>query len=415
MRLSLMCRAERGWLRLIASGLLVAVVMVRPVMAELSVTPSFYTEAYSDDNRRIRPQGGSTAYATVTDGDLEAVFARPTYSVSLTPRARFSRYTEFPELNSEDWFVNLDGLKVLERHQFTVGFEFERESTATTELEDSGIILDISQTRTMLAGNLGWTYEINERLSAGAFGGVSDVSFEKTSQLTRIDYDTANAGLRLTYVASDRTTVTANASISTFNTQQTASETESVAFQIGFEHMFSDTLSGNFAIGHNITRVKSSQTQSVLVSVFPLQFATQQVTQDSRGGGQILNTRVQKTFDRGHLVVTWDRYFSPSSLGVRLKLQETGGRFSYRIRDDLTARAGAWFRERSQEGSGGGLRSLDTMFIRGSVAYQFKRHWTALIEYHFRQQTQPVTNISATSHRIGLELCYAGDPLQYFR
>ena len=179
--------------------------------------------------------------------------------------------------------------------------------------------------------------------------------------------------------------------------------------------MFSDTLSGDFAIGHNITRLKSETTGPVLISVFPLQFATGQMTFDERAGGQILNTRVHKTFDRGELLVTWDRYFSPSSLGARLKRQEIAGRGSYRIWNDLTARAGASFRERSQEGSGGTLRALDVMFINGSVAYRLTRQWTAQIEYYFRQHTRPNTDISATSHRIGLELRYAGDPLQYFR
>ena len=83
--------------------------------------------------------------------------------------------------------------------------------------------------------------------------------------------------------------------------------------------MFSDTLSGDFAIGHNITRLKSETTGPVLISVFPLQFATGQITFDERAGGQILNTRVHKTFDRGELLVTWDRYFSPSSLGAPLE------------------------------------------------------------------------------------------------
>ena len=285
-------------------------------MAELEMAPSFSTKAYADDNRRLRVRGGPTSFATVNNAGLEAFYTRPTYSVTLEPTARFTRYTQHNELNAEDWFTYLDGVKLFERHQLDAGFDYERESTATTELEDSGIIDDVSIARTRLAGNIGWTYRINDQLSAGAFGGVSDVSFEETRQLRRIDFDTANAGVNLAYTASDRTTVTANASISTFNTPQTRSETESVAFMIGFEHLFSDTLTGSFAIGHNISRLKSIQTQSVLVSLVPLQFATQEVTLDERSGGQILNTRVRKNFNRGHLIVTWDRFFSPSSLGV---------------------------------------------------------------------------------------------------
>ena len=139
---------------MIAFGLLATLFLVGPAVAELAVSPSFYTEIYADDNRRVRPQGGKTTFATVTDADLEAVYTRPTYSIALTPEARFSRYTQHPALNAQDWFVNLEAVKAFERHQFTAEFDYQRESTATTELEDSGIILDISQARTRLAGNI---------------------------------------------------------------------------------------------------------------------------------------------------------------------------------------------------------------------------------------------------------------------
>ena len=71
------------------------------------MAPSFSTVAHTDGNRRLRSEGGPTAFATVANGRFEAVYTHPTYSVTLKPAARFSRYTECPELTAEDWFVDL--------------------------------------------------------------------------------------------------------------------------------------------------------------------------------------------------------------------------------------------------------------------------------------------------------------------
>ena len=213
--------------------------------AELTIAPSIAPSTYFDDNRRVRAEGSPSLVASVMDAGFEAIYTRPTYRLTLAPDVRITRHTDQTELDSEDYFVALGAEKYFERHQFAGAFNFERESSATTELNDSGRI-DIAVARTTLGINSSWSYLLSDQVTLTASGGYADVSFEEAEGNNLTDYTFSNAGLNLRYRFSDRTDWLVNTSLTAFDTP---------AFEAGGQRIDGETTSYSIRIGSVLNSV----------------------------------------------------------------------------------------------------------------------------------------------------------------
>ena len=184
--------------------------------ADISIIPSFAPSTYIDDNRRLRSQGGQDVIATVNRFGLDTRYQRPTYEIGISPAFRLSRYTHETTFNAEDYFLDVNALKVFEHDQLRLAFNFRRENTATTEFDDSGRF-DSAVPRTNLGATLSWTHYFRD-LSVTTYLGYTDVAFGdmQTGTQNLRDYTYANSGLNLRYPVSVQTTLLANATFSSF-------------------------------------------------------------------------------------------------------------------------------------------------------------------------------------------------------
>ena len=311
--------------------------------------------------------------------------------------------------------------KYFERHQFAGAFNFERESSATTELDDSGRI-DIAVARTTLGINSSWSYLLSDQVTLTASGGYADVSFEEAEGNNLTDYTFSNAGLNLRYRFSDRTNWLVNTSLTAFDTpafeaggQRIDGETTSYSIRIGFEHAFSETVDGTFLVGQNISSFQTETTRPVLISLFPFRVATQRLTQTGNDGGLLVNSSVLKRFEQGRLLVRWDRSFSASSQGSRADRQEIQGLGTYDLTYRWSARVDVRYREQEQETITNLIvRPIDTINLFGSVGYEITPQISVEFRYRFRHQSRPDLETIADSHRVGLARRYRGEAIPIF-
>lgn len=382
--------------------------------AEIMIQPEVSTRAFYDNNPRLRIDPATEVAATVNEIVAETVYARPTYSVVLTPKFRLSRYTEDTELDSEDYFVKLEGLKSMEKSQLAGEFNYEREASFTTEQTDSDR-LNINVPRTTFSANSSWLYSLSEKSYVTFFGNALDVSFEDPPPLTLIDYLQFGAGTSISHAISDRTTLNATLSVSQFKTPQIGSKTLSYIYQFGFEYQFDETLSTSFRIGNNISHLDFKSTQTQLISLVPLRFSTSIVDGSGRSSGEIINLTVVKDLDRATLGLEWDRSFSPSSQGSRRRSQRVYGYGRYDFSRSFDGILQVTYRESAQERSGILLRAdqRETLDIRGTLRYDISKIWRAELGLRYREIKRANGATKSDSQRVFLTLRYSPDKFNY--
>lgn len=383
--------------------------------SELMFVPHIWVRTLVNDNRRLRPTDPIGVFGSVADTRLSAQWQDERSRVNLEPRFRLTRYTAETDLNAEDVFVHLDGNRRYERVSVQGTFDFERQGTATSELTDSGRV-GTNINRFSYRGSGAVAFEVTDRLAVTATGGAGRVSFESIAGSFFQDYETADAGLALRYVLSARTALLFSPSIATFDVPDIGSETVSYAFRAGLDHAFSDSLTMSFQTGQNISRLKSRVSVPVVVSVFPLIVQNIDRPQKSRASGRMTNLVVTKAFERATLGVTWNRFFTPSSQGVRLQRNEVEGDAEYRWTPDLTLRGLVAYSEQESEGEvAAPFTTLEVLSLLGRARYRLTDELGVELTYRFRRQTEPLFSRRASSHEISLGLRFSGIPVKVKR
>ena len=401
------CRPKILLLLLSLSSMMVA-------YAEIIIKPEVGTRGGFDTNPRVRVTSPDEVLVSKSEAQLAATYTRPTYNISLRPKFRLSRYTEQTELDSEDYFVKLAGLKALERQQYSGEFNYEREASFTTEQIDSGNF-NVNVPRTTFSLNGTWQYSLTSKLNLSLSGNAQDVSFEEDPRSTLVGYEYYGFGTTLSYATSDRTSWLLSLSPSIFKTPQTGGETTSYAYQFGFQHRFDDSLDASFRIGHNISHQKFKTARAQIISFVPLLFSTSIVNETSRSAGEIIDLRIDKRFTRSDMSFEWNRSFSPSSQGSRQKSQEVKGIGRYQITQFFDARLEASYRERSQEGQVGirGLNDQEILTFRGGLLYRLSRSLRAELAYEYQERKRLTAETKSDHHRVLIGIRFTPQEITY--
>ncbi len=383
------------------------------VFAELTVTPFFSPSVYVDDNRRLRVTDGSGLVATVDTVAVQAEYSQPTFEANINPQFRITRNSSQKELDAEDYFVDIGAQKLFERNQFSFGFGFARELSAATEIEEAGVI-DTAVPKTALSLNSSWVFEGTDQFRIISFAAYNDTSYEEVLGSNLFDYVYARAGVNLEYDFSAQTKLFMRTSIARFKTPSLRSRTTSYDYNFGFRHMFDPTLTAEFLVGQNIGGSTFSRTETVLVSIVPVQFATQQRTVESRASGQVIQTRVDKEFDRNTVTIEWNRSIGPSSLGSRQKRQDVIGTLRRDITPMLRGVLNLRYGEQEQEATTGvALNAIDRYTVGASLIYRFSRTMNMRLDYRYAFLSRVETSETADSSRLGLTFVYSGEPIPY--
>jgi hypothetical protein len=386
------------------------------VDAEIIVKPEAATRGGFDTNPRNFSLNPDEVLLSISEAQVTTTYAMPTYSISLRPKFRLSRYTEQTELDSEDYFVELAGLKSLERQQYAGEFNYEREASIFTEQTDSGNF-NANVPRTTFSLNGSWQYSLTDKLNVQLSGNALNVSFEDDPRSTLIGYQYYGFGSSLSYSMSDQTTWLVSFSPSIFKTPETGLETTSYAYQIGFQHRFDDSLDASFRIGNNISDLKFKTSRVELISVVPLRFSTSIVNETARSSGEIIDLRIDKRFARSDMRFEWNRSFSPSSQGSRQKIQKVKGMGRYRITRFFDARLEASYRERGQEAQVDiqGLNDQEILTFRGRLLYQLSRSLRAELDYQYQERKRLTAETTSDQHRVLIGLRFTPQEIAYDR
>ena len=386
---------------------IIGIVSIDVLAFEVKHQPEFYSRAGYDDNPQVREIEPREVFFTINSIGLETVISDPKYKLSFRPRARVSRYTEETDLNAEDYFFSFRGDRYFEKNSIRLDFNFERESTITTEFTDSGI-LDVNLPRTTFSASLNWTHFVNEILQISASAFATDVSFEEDPRSPFIDFNVYGVGTSLAYAVSERTSYLAGLNITKFKTPRLGSETHSYTFTVGFQHQFHESTYAVFRIGQNVSSIDFKRQQFQLVSVRPFVLNTILVPETENASGEVVELLVNTRLSRAELQGEWLRSFSPSSQGVRQVTQEVRGFARYGINDRTDGILQISYRQRDQEGDNLDIRLGASEFLNLSLrlSRRFAPEWVGEVGFRFREQvgTNFLANAQADSKRFFISL-----------
>lgn len=383
--------------------------------AELTVRPQINPSVLIDDNRRVKSRDGSGLVAAITELGILSEYRRPTYALDIHPRFKLTRNSSSKELDAEDYFVRARSRRIFERHTYGLQFDFSRERSAITELEELGQI-DSAVPKTLFSIGGNWDYTVSPEFLLILYSSHTDVSYESVPGSSLVDYSYSVGGINVQYSLSEQTRILGRSSVSAFLNPEQNGRTTSYTFQFGFSHNFTEDLEAELLIGQNIGRSKFAVDQQFLVSAVPPVIQTRRVTETARTSGQVITTEVKKTFEEADWRIEWSRNVYPSSLGTRQRRERVLNSIDYRVQRNITLVHQFEFTDQSQEaGLGFPGRPLKRYSLASGIRYRFSDQMQMSLMHRFVQVDRGSAQPSAESNRVTLSLRYSGNPITIFR
>lgn len=328
------------------------------------------------------------------------------HSAILNPKVRVSRFQGDSDLNRDEYFFNGELGRVFEKGRLGLEGAYSDTSTLTSELTDTGLF---STNRSRISYLLApaYTHFLTPALTATISGSVNDVEFEDSEETGFVNYTNYALGTSLQYAISDRTRYTAQLSATIFDTPDRRSRAESLIYQVGFIHDYSETTSILFSIG-NIHSDIEFQTQT-LQFITNQGFVFQNVPASTRENGSILEIDVRKQLVRGQLRGNYSRSVSPSSQGVQNVFENVFGEARWRFNQHLDAVASISYQDRRSQGDL--FQGLDQTFIvaNGILTQRLTKNWFVSGGYQYRRQERATNGVVTDFNELSVTFRYVAD------
>lgn len=168
--------------------------------------------------------------------------------VSVNLGVDFSRYSE-NELDSDNGFALFDLTKTTERSNFGLTGGVERNSTLTTEFEESGL-LQTNQRREEVSITPSWSRQLNESMTLDIEIDHSDVSFDSDNDEAPFDFEDNSIGAALTRILNERTDVYGTVNLTQFDSpDNNDNKSDDASLSIGVTRQLSEILTGDVSVG----------------------------------------------------------------------------------------------------------------------------------------------------------------------
>lgn len=206
----------------VTAGVLAALAAMPAAAADWEMNPRLEAGYLYDDNYRLNTPGNEIDVSgPMADAQFEWRALTPTSEFSLTPRVRATYFSDAEELDSVDYFANLEwehrGQRVIS------GFrgEFSQLDVVRSEqpdvdsggdlgepgLGDSGRVFTENR-RTFIAARPSFSFSVSQRKRLELTGGYTDVKFDEQFLGAQVDYKVADLATGLVSRINERSNFT---------------------------------------------------------------------------------------------------------------------------------------------------------------------------------------------------------------
>jgi len=369
---------------LLTMGFLVASAQVQA--AELSFKYDIKASAESDSNVRLttnktKIQGG------VLSANFELASKTPTLELGLVGGADFSKFDE-SRFDSNDQDIAAHANYKTAQSELGITAGFMRDSTRTSELEDTGRFQDAAIRREQGDVGVHWNYTINRTNGVKLSAQHSEVDY--ATDLLR-DYDVENVTLTYTHILNKRISLQAQAYLQNY---QTSGGLEIAADTFGGQVGVVTALSKKFSFTALVGTAKTDQD-------FDTPFGT--VSQSSNNF--VLNASLKYRVPRYEMSLGLTRSITPSGNGfVQLS---TIGRANVSYRVGKYAQIFANITQGTNKTVGNTFSAnRDFQSASAGLRYRISKAWRLSLRYRYRNQEPFNSNIKAKSNAVYFTLHY---------
>jgi len=377
--------------------LIVASLMPRiATSAELYAQPSIKLQELYDDNIRLTTAPIDPTFGTLVTPEIDLGFATDTTKVNLNTQFEISRYSR-KGLDSDDTFVNLDASHKTERNVLRLDLEYFKDSTLSSEIEESGIVSANTRRRTRFFIHPSWAYDITSETNIKLGTSYTDIQFPSPGTTGLRNSTTYGVDLTLTQRFNPKTDIYVELkgnrynSVTGLNTEQ-----KFYSVNIGVNHNFSATFTGHVSFGGQKSEVTSQQ----LVGFVPMV-----ISRNSSATGLLYSVGADKQFELTKLSGLFERTLNPNSLGNLNERDE----FKVTVDHDLTPVVSLrlltrFIQQASTNLSGNNDRDFIT--VRPEVIWQLTPDLQLVGEYSYRRQKFQTAANAAESNKVMITLQY---------
>jgi len=370
-----------GFPRLTLGGAVAGVLAVGTVQAdEWSATPRVSAGVEHDSNKTLVIRDPISASGVIVDAAVALGWATETSNLVLTPRVRWGRYNEEPDLlDHTDFYLDLASSGSTERARYGLNGNLTLDSvdTSQTIAEEEGLRRlrreNVDRNRRNLAPS--WSYILTERDTASLSGSFTWVDYDESDLLQGgyVDYRYHVLNASLAHAFTERDTVSLIGYYSRYSRDLFDAVTDSVGMQVGYEHQFSETLKGSVAAGA-VRSDFSSDADDLLDSG------------DDTEYGQLINASLSQRLERDQWTLSAGRTLSPTGDGVLVRRDEVRGDYWRQLTERLTGHIGGLLYHDESPTKAGGILRPDRTYgrVELGLAYQLSPYWTLRGQYRYR-------------------------------
>ena len=341
--------------------------------AEWSLTGKVDQRFEFDDNARLRSSGSDVLYGSTTSPEGRYRYRSPTLDFNVFARLDFSRYSD-SLFDTEDQELRTSSTYRTERGIFALDGNLERDSTRTSEVDDTG---NFETLATRLSYNVrpSYSYQLSQRDLVRLNFDYTGVDYD-TRSLTGYRFYSGGASWENVYSRQTTLSIGVNASL---QDAENATQSSFYVLQVGAVHSFSPRLQVSASAG---PRFSEQETPLGTDTGIGVQFAA----------GVDYSISEQTTIS-----ATVSQSVTPSSGGASRERRTINVSANHQFLPRLTFVLPAYFQDDSDPNTNSTASDRTYFSVSPGLRWQITQDWDLSANYRYRWQEQG-SGATASSH-----------------
>jgi len=220
------------------------------------VKPSISAGVTSSDNLRLNTANEISETGYTISPSVEIGTKSEISSITLGVSGSSTRYSGGGINDSDNLRINLGMNRKSERSQMGLNLSFAQLSALTSEQEDSGLLVPGRESDRVTV-RPSFSYSLSQKQSVQFSLGHSSLDYD-SGAASLVGYTNNDVSGTYSYQASPKNTYTFSVTGSSYESDNSVTESDSVGLSIGVNHSFSETINGSANIGGRKTENTTS-------------------------------------------------------------------------------------------------------------------------------------------------------------
>ena len=201
-----------------------------------------------DDNVRLTSANEETSTGGEFEVGVELMNDSEVSHTVLRPRFRFNKYASEGDLDTNELFLTLSTSFQGERSTLGLSANLNRESSISTELQDTGNVA-VNRQRNLVSVSPQWRYRLSPRNTIDLGGVIQSVRWPDDKDNFLNEYNNNEVSIGFTRALSPLLEFKSKAYQKSFDSIETGFEAATTGVDVGLSRKFSERTQGSFSVG----------------------------------------------------------------------------------------------------------------------------------------------------------------------